>query len=400
MTEFIANGARRLTGPRGLAPANQVFPVRRQGIRYTADRRLRRGGVWGMADKKIYQGLPEPAVVEPVTVPPPVRPVRPARPRRPPEAKPELFYPSEDGQPMAENSWQGRTMNALYSMLRTRYLEAADTFVGIDLLLYYEKDRTKVAVVPDVFVAFGVPNEDRHWYKLWEEGKAPDFVIEVASPSTAQDDLKVKKALYERLGVREYCVFDPLGELHHPRLQLFQWVAGRYRSAVRRGEADGPLVLTSEVLGLELRFEEDRLRLWDPVKGEYLLEPDEEAAARQAAEAAQRVEAAARRKAEAAQRIAEAKAAAEAQARQESDERAEAEAKARRESDMRAEAEARARQESEARAAAEAQARREADERAEAEMEARRHVEAELAKLRAQLAAREQGSNSQDSADN
>ena len=324
-----------------------------------------------MADKKIYQGLPEPAVVEPVAVPPPRRPVRPARPRRPPEAKPELFYPSEDGQPMAENSWQGRTMNALYSMLRTRYLEAADTFVGIDLLLYYEEDCTEVAVAPDIFVAFGVPNEDRYWYKLWEVGKAPDFVIEVASPSTAKDDLKFKKALYERLGVREYCVFDPLGELHHPRLQLFQWVAGRYRSAVRRGEADGPLALTSEVLGLELRFEEDRLRLWDPVKGEYLLEPDEEAAARQAAEAAQRV--------------AEAK--------------AEAEAKARRESDMRAEAEARARQESEARAVAEAQARRESDERAEAEMEARRHVEAELAKLKAQLAAREQGSNSQDSAD-
>ena len=385
MTEFIANGARRLTGPRGLAPSNQVFPVRRQGIRYTADRRLRRGGVWGMADKKIYQGLPEPAVVEPVAVPPPRRPVRPARPRRPPEAKPELYYPSEDGQPMAENSWQGRTMNALYSMLRTRYLQDAATFVGIDLLLYYEEDRTNVAVVPDIFVAFGVPNEDRHWYKLWEVGKAPDFVIEVASPSTAQDDLEFKKALYERLGVREYCVFDPLGELHDPRLHLFQRVAGRYRSAVGRGEADGPLALTSEVLGLELRFEEDRLRLWDPVEGEYLLEPDEQEAARQAEKAGRLAEAAARRKAEAAQRVAEAKAEAEAKARQEADERAEAEA--------------RARQESEARAAAEAQARREADERAEAEMEARRHVEAELAKLKAQLAAREQGSNSQDSAD-
>lgn len=75
-----------------------------------------------MSDKKIYQRLPVPAVVEPVAPPPSKRPARPARPRRPPEAKPELFYPSEDGQPMAENSWQGRTMNALYSMLRTRYL--------------------------------------------------------------------------------------------------------------------------------------------------------------------------------------------------------------------------------------------------------------------------------------
>lgn len=224
-------------------------------------------------------------------------------------------------------------------------------------MLYYEEDRTNVAVVPDIFVAFGVPDEDLYWYKLWEQGKAPDFVVEVASPSTAKQDLEFKKALYERLGVREYCVFDPLGELHWPRLQLFQSVAGQYRSAVRRGEPEGPLALTSVVLGLELRFEENRLRLWDPVAGEYLLEPDEQEAARQAEKAGRLAEAAARRKAEAAQRVAEAQAAAEAQARQESDERAEAEA------------------------------------------QARRAVEAQLARLKAQLAARDEGSDSQDRAD-
>ncbi len=39
---------------------------------------------------------------------------------------------------------------------------------------------------------------------------APDVVIEVLSPATAAKDLRQKKALYERAGVREYLVVDPL----------------------------------------------------------------------------------------------------------------------------------------------------------------------------------------------
>lgn len=39
---------------------------------------------------------------------------------------------------------------------------------------------------------------------------APDVVIEVLSPRTSAKDLRQKKALYERTGVREYVVVDPL----------------------------------------------------------------------------------------------------------------------------------------------------------------------------------------------
>lgn len=39
---------------------------------------------------------------------------------------------------------------------------------------------------------------------------APDWVAEVLSPPTARKDLREKKALFERSGVREYVVFDPL----------------------------------------------------------------------------------------------------------------------------------------------------------------------------------------------
>ncbi len=39
---------------------------------------------------------------------------------------------------------------------------------------------------------------------------APDMVVEVLSPATSAKDLREKKALYERSGVREYLVVDPL----------------------------------------------------------------------------------------------------------------------------------------------------------------------------------------------
>ncbi len=39
---------------------------------------------------------------------------------------------------------------------------------------------------------------------------APDLIIEVLSPGTLAKDLRDKKGLYERAGVREYLVVDPL----------------------------------------------------------------------------------------------------------------------------------------------------------------------------------------------
>lgn len=56
---------------------------------------------------------------------------------------------------------------------------------------------------------------------------APDLVVEITSPSTAQFDRTRKRELYARAGVREYWIVDA----EQRRLEQLQWVAGRYESA-------------------------------------------------------------------------------------------------------------------------------------------------------------------------
>ncbi|NLG84767.1 MAG: Uma2 family endonuclease [Firmicutes bacterium] len=47
--------------------------------------------------------------------------------------------------------------------------------------------------------------------KLDERGckGAPDWIVEILSPQTAAKDMKIKRDLYERVGVREYWLVDP-----------------------------------------------------------------------------------------------------------------------------------------------------------------------------------------------
>ena len=112
----------------------------------------------------------------------------------------------------------------------------------------------------------------------------PDFVLEVASKGTYKKDMGSKKDTYKRMRVREYRVFDPQGGMHRPRLQLFRLDGVVYERVSWRGDPGGPLAVTSETLGLELRFEDGRLRVWDPAAREYLREHYEEHAGRIAAE--------------------------------------------------------------------------------------------------------------------
>ena len=183
-------------------------------------------------------------------------------------------YPCSDGKPMAETPVHWRCMNYLIVALE-RHLETGarcPAYVSGNMFLYYEEGNPRAVVAPDVFVALGVPNRDRDTYRLWDEPKGPDFVVEVTSPSTRHEDQGKKRALYARLGVSEYFLYDPRAEYLNPPLRGFRLRGGVYHPLLARRSREGAPALRSEVLGLELRDsrEERLLRLHDPETGQTL----------------------------------------------------------------------------------------------------------------------------------
>ena len=242
--------------------------------------------------------------------------------RVPPPARVE--YPSSDGKPMAENDAQRAAIMYAIGTLELRYADRPDVYVSGDLLIYYEEGNPRASVAPDAFVVFGAERRRRMTYKLWEEPKAPDFALEVASANTWREDEGPKRGLYERLGVSEYWQYDPTGEHLGVRLKGWRLVEGAYEAQPVVASLDGTRFLRSETLGLELRVKGEEMYFLDPATGERLLGHAEQDAARRAeasarraaearasdaeerartAEAEKRVEASARRAAEA--RIAE-----------------------------------------------------------------------------------------------
>ncbi len=200
-------------------------------------------------------------------------------------ARQPIYYPESDGEPMAETDVHRKQMIYLIEALEDRYRDDPQVYVAGNLFIYYVEGDPFQFIAPDVFVVFGVPKRDRRVYKLWEEGRAPDIVIELTSLTTVQQDRGPKKGTYEMLGVREYFIFDPLGEYLDPPLVRYRLEDEVYWP--KAGER-----LDSAILDLELRVEQGLLRLYDPKTGEKLLTPLEaQEKARQEAERRRQAEA-------------------------------------------------------------------------------------------------------------
>ena len=235
----------------------------------------------------------------------------------PPRPSPVVDYPDSDGEPVAETDFQRGPLWYANDVLARYFRRREDVYVSANMFVYYEEGNPRSVVAPDVFVVLGAPKYDRRSYKIWEEPKGPDFVLEVTSRSTRRVDQGRKRRVYAELGVGEYWQFDPTGDYLAPPLQGGRLVAGRYVRLPLRPSSDGAEFGRSEVLGLDLGLVEGRLRFRDPATGRDLLSSEEledlaeqetrarqqEAKARQAAEARFDQEAKARQAAEA--RVAE-----------------------------------------------------------------------------------------------
>ena len=126
---------------------------------------------------------------------------------------------------------------------------------------------------PDLLVAFGVDPaayRRRNAYVISDQGKPPDFVMEIASPSTGRIDATTKRNDYAALLIPEYWRFDETGESHGTRLAGDRLVDGRYEP-IAIDELSGDILQGfSLVLNLHLRWERGALVWHDPTTGERI----------------------------------------------------------------------------------------------------------------------------------
>lgn len=185
-------------------------------------------------------------------------------------------------EPLPDAMYQEPTLEDVMYLLRNRLAilpGRRDVFISSNTFICYDRSNLNVRVGPDCYVAFGVDADairDRRLYLPWEVGKFPDFVLEVASESTAENDMGNKREIYERLGISEYWRFDASGSDYYGEPMIGErLVDGRYQRIELSHEIDGSIRGYSPALDLRLSWEADLegrgwLFFYDPETGQRL----------------------------------------------------------------------------------------------------------------------------------
>ena len=134
---------------------------------------------------------------------------------------PQIELPEEDGE-LVETAWHRNQMNFLIDVVRHRWQKRQDFFAGGNMFIYYslQQVRNRDYKGPDFFVVKGVDGRiPRQKWVVWEEnGRYPNVIIELMSPSTQQEDLTTKKDLYRStFHTADYFCYDP------DRQHLYGW---------------------------------------------------------------------------------------------------------------------------------------------------------------------------------
>ena len=128
--------------------------------------------------------------------------------------------------------------------------------------------------IPDLMVSYSADLElfiQQNGYAIDSQGKPPDFVLEVASPTTGLNDYTDKRRDYERYGVVEYWRFDRSGgDYHDVALAGDRLVGERYEPIAVEWLDDNRCRGYSDMLRLYLCWEYGELRWYDPVARDYL----------------------------------------------------------------------------------------------------------------------------------
>ena len=176
------------------------------------------------------------------------------------------LYPESDGKPMAETERHFREILKNFTLIETHFAHVPDVYVLGNMMMYYEEGNPRKSISPDIFVAFGIGRKERRIYKIWEEGKPPDFVLEFASKKTYQKDLTDKKRLYADIGIQEYFLYDVDGPYLPTPLMGFRLVDEDYVEIPTN--ANGGILAAT--LGLEFHLLDDGFGIYDPDVQQWL----------------------------------------------------------------------------------------------------------------------------------
>ena len=183
---------------------------------------------------------------------------------------PDIFY--EEPERVEDGMLQYFLIARIGQLIREMYEDSPDVFIHGDIFISYDRTDGNRRIKPDLFIAFDVPADEireklpNFW--LWEIGKVPEFALEVASPSTAANDMGDKRSQYESLGITEYWRLDPTGgELYELPLIGERLVDGVYQAYELRIGADGSVTVYSELLNVDFHWDGREFDVLDPITG-------------------------------------------------------------------------------------------------------------------------------------
>ena len=195
-----------------------------------------------------------------------------------------IFYPERPDE-FPDAMYQFSKMTHTMDILLYRYEDRPDVLVSGDNAIYYQQGNPRVHRSPDGFIAFGVDRDailQENGYKVWEVGKPPDWVLEIASPSTARVDLGIKREIYASIGIGEYWRYDASGSRYYGEPLVGEFLQdGQYRRFEIHSTEDGMAWAHSPILGLDIHWGAEFLKYYDPIAEEWLLDWKEQNAALQ-----------------------------------------------------------------------------------------------------------------------
>ena len=171
------------------------------------------------------------------------------------------------------------------SILRTRYADDPTVFVAGEGYLFSSRTYPRITLVPDCMVSFDVDADaarDANGYVIDEVGKPPDFVLEVATASATRREYREKPRVYEAMKVPEYWRFDYTGGTFYDPPLAGDMLSdnGLYVPIETLEDEVGGILGYSPALDLGLYWDNGRLRFFDPLADEFLLNHAESKAAR------------------------------------------------------------------------------------------------------------------------